>query len=60
MARSAVGDTRHTQDTIRSLAEAAERIGSVVGANSAIAGQTRSRRRAPDKTAKASPWSPPR
>jgi methyl-accepting chemotaxis protein len=40
MARSAVGDTRHTQDTIRSLAEAAERIGSVVGANSAIAGQT--------------------
>ena len=40
MAQSAVGDTRHTQDTIRSLAEAAERIGSVVGAISAIAGQT--------------------
>ena len=35
-----VGDTRRTQDTIRSLAEAAERIGSVVGAISAIAGQT--------------------
>ena len=40
MAQSAVGDTRRTQDTIRSLAEAAERIGSVVGAISAIAGQT--------------------
>src|SRR5439155_685391 len=40
MAQSAVGDTRRTQDTIRSLAQAAERIGSVVGAISAIAGQT--------------------
>jgi methyl-accepting chemotaxis protein len=40
MAQSAVGDTKRTQDTIRSLAEAAERIGSVVGAISAIAGQT--------------------
>lgn len=40
MARSAVGDTERTQDAIRSLADSAERIGSVVGAISAIAAQT--------------------
>jgi len=40
MAQSAVGDTERTQQSIRSLNEAAERIGSVVGAISAIASQT--------------------
>jgi methyl-accepting chemotaxis protein len=40
MAQSAAGDTDRTQQTIRSLHEAAERIGSVVGAISAIAAQT--------------------
>ncbi len=40
MAQSAAGDTERTQQTIRSLHEAAERIGSVVGAISAIASQT--------------------
>jgi methyl-accepting chemotaxis protein len=40
MAQSAVGDTERTQDAIRSLADGAERIGSVVGAISAIAAQT--------------------
>jgi methyl-accepting chemotaxis protein len=40
MARAAVGDTERTQETIRSLDQTAERIGSVVGAISAIAAQT--------------------
>ncbi len=40
MAQSAVGDTERTRQAIRSLAESAERIGSVVGAISAIAAQT--------------------
>jgi methyl-accepting chemotaxis protein len=40
MAQSAVGDTERTQRTIHSLADTAERIGSVVGAISAIAAQT--------------------
>ena len=40
MAQSAVGDTERTQQAIRSLADTAERIGSVVGAISAIAAQT--------------------
>jgi len=40
MAQSAVGDTVRTQQSIRSLNEAAERIGSVVGTISAIAAQT--------------------
>jgi methyl-accepting chemotaxis protein len=40
MARSAVGDTERTQQAIRSLDDAAERIGSVIGAISAIASQT--------------------
>ena len=40
MAQSAVGDTERTQHSIRSLNEAAERIGSVVGTISAIASQT--------------------
>lgn len=40
MARSAVGDTERTNKTIRSLDEAAERIGSVVGLISKIASQT--------------------
>jgi methyl-accepting chemotaxis protein len=40
MAQSAVGDTERTQEAIRSLDHAAERIGSVVGAISAIAAQT--------------------
>jgi methyl-accepting chemotaxis protein len=40
MAQSAVDDTERTQQSIRSLNEAAERIGSVVGAISAIASQT--------------------
>ncbi len=40
MARSAVDDTRRTDQTIRSLDEAAERIGSVVGLISKIAAQT--------------------
>ncbi len=40
MAQSAVGDTERTQQSIRSLNDAAERIGSVVGAISAIASQT--------------------
>jgi methyl-accepting chemotaxis protein len=40
MARSAVGDTERTQQGIRSLADTAERIDSVVGAISAIAAQT--------------------
>jgi methyl-accepting chemotaxis protein len=40
MARSAVGDTQRTHQAIRSLNEAAERIGSVVGLISAIASQT--------------------
>jgi methyl-accepting chemotaxis protein len=40
MAQSAVGDTRRTHQAIRSLEEAAERIGSVVGLISTIASQT--------------------
>ncbi len=40
MARSAVGDTERTNQAIRSLDEAAERIGSVVGLISKIASQT--------------------
>jgi methyl-accepting chemotaxis protein len=40
MAQSAVGDTERSQDAIRSLDSAAERIGSVVEAISAIAAQT--------------------
>ncbi len=40
MAQSAVADAERTQDVIRSLNNAAERIGSVVGAISAIAAQT--------------------
>jgi methyl-accepting chemotaxis protein len=40
MARSAVGDTKRTHQAIRSLEEAAERIGSVVGLISTIASQT--------------------
>jgi methyl-accepting chemotaxis protein len=40
MARSAVGDTHRTQHSIRSLHEAAERIGSVVGLIATIASQT--------------------
>jgi methyl-accepting chemotaxis protein len=40
MARSAVADTERTNRTIRSLDEAAERIGSVVGLISKIAAQT--------------------
>jgi methyl-accepting chemotaxis protein len=40
MAQSAVGDTERTEQAIRSLADTAERIGSVVGAISAIASQT--------------------
>jgi methyl-accepting chemotaxis protein len=40
MAQSAAADTERTQDVIRSLDDAAERIGSVVGTISAIAAQT--------------------
>jgi hypothetical protein len=40
MARSAVGDAERTNQTIRSLAEAAEHIGSVIGLISQIAAQT--------------------
>jgi methyl-accepting chemotaxis protein len=40
MARSAVGDTERINKAIRSLHEAAERIGSVVGLISKIAAQT--------------------
>ena len=40
MARSAVSDTERSNQTIRSLHEAAERIGSVVGLISKIAAQT--------------------
>ena len=40
MTQSAVGDTERTEQAIRSLADTAERIGSVVGAISAIASQT--------------------
>ena len=40
MAQSAVGDTERTQGAMRSLDDTAERIGSVVGAISAIAAQT--------------------
>jgi len=40
MARSAVDDTRRTHQAVRSLEEAAERIGSVVGLISTIASQT--------------------
>jgi methyl-accepting chemotaxis protein len=40
MAQSTVADTERTQNVIGSLNEAAERIGSVVGTISAIAGQT--------------------
>ncbi len=40
MARAAVADTERTNKTIHSLAEAAERIGSVVGLISKIAAQT--------------------
>ena len=40
MARSAVAETEHSEKTIRSLSEAAERIGSVVGLISEIAAQT--------------------
>ena len=40
MAQSAVADAERTQDVIRSLDNAADRIGSVVGAISAIAAQT--------------------
>ena len=41
MARTAVGDTKRTHQAIRSLEEAAERIGSVVGLISTIASQTK-------------------
>jgi len=40
MAQSAAADAERTQDVIRSLNDAAERIGSVVGTISAIAAQT--------------------
>jgi NAD(P)-dependent dehydrogenase (short-subunit alcohol dehydrogenase family) len=67
MAQSAVGDTRRTQDTIRSLAEAAERIGSVSAPFRRLPDRPiswrstpRSRRRAPGKPARVSPWSPRR
>jgi len=40
MAQSAVADTERTQNVIGSLNDAAERIGSVIGTISAIAGQT--------------------
>ncbi len=40
MAQSATADAERTQDVIRSLNDAAERIGSVVGTISAIAAQT--------------------
>ncbi len=40
MAQTAVGDTRRTEQAIRSLEEAAERIGSVIGLISTIASQT--------------------
>jgi methyl-accepting chemotaxis protein len=40
MARSAVADTERSNNTIRSLDEAAERIGSVIGLISKIAAQT--------------------
>jgi methyl-accepting chemotaxis protein len=40
MARSAVDDTRRTHQAIRTLEEAAERIGSVIGLISTIASQT--------------------
>jgi methyl-accepting chemotaxis protein len=40
MARSAAGETQRTEQSIRSLHEAAEHIGSVVGLISAIASQT--------------------
>jgi methyl-accepting chemotaxis protein len=40
MAQSAVADAERTQDVIRSLNDAAERIGSVIGTISAIASQT--------------------
>jgi methyl-accepting chemotaxis protein len=40
MAQTAVADTRRTQQAIRSLEEAAERIGSVIGLISTIASQT--------------------
>src|SRR5262249_6791268 len=40
MARAAVADAERTQSTIRSLNEAAERIGSVVGLISQVAAQT--------------------
>jgi methyl-accepting chemotaxis protein len=40
MAQSAVADAERTQDVIRSLDDAADRIGSVIGAISAIAAQT--------------------
>ena len=40
MTQSAVGDTERTQQAIRSLADTAERIDSVVGSISAIAAQT--------------------
>ncbi len=40
LARSAVGDAQRTQQSIQSLHEAAEHIGSVVGLISAIASQT--------------------
>jgi methyl-accepting chemotaxis protein len=40
MAQTAVGDTERTQQSIRSLNDAAERIGSVIGTISAIAAQT--------------------
>ena len=40
MSRDAVSDAQHTHQTIRTLYEAAERIGSVVGLISAIASQT--------------------
>src|SRR5579862_886319 len=40
MAQSAVADAERTQDVIRSLDNASDRIGSVVGAISAIAAQT--------------------
>ncbi len=40
MARSAVTDTEHSHEAIRSLSDAAEQIGSVVGLISTIAAQT--------------------
>jgi methyl-accepting chemotaxis protein len=63
IAARAVEETRETDRTVQSLVEIASKIGEVIGLINDIAGQTNllalnapSKRRAPARRARASPW----